>query len=343
MTPSEFKKLVEKDKTVLIISSRPLDFDCLGSGLIMKKYLESLGKKAQMVFPYEMAQSEKEYYSFLPFFEEVEDKDSREILNRKNFDLLILVDGSNLPQYFDARSDEGNPPDLTVYDKRINIDHHLPRPKELGTIVIRDSEASSTAEIILRDIVPEEFIDEDMATLGYAALVGDTGNFKWNFHPSTLALAAKLLTRGAKALEIVDRFFFSKSKDDLKLTVYAIENIEFDDSLGVSFLFLPYGKIREDNLNSEKVDLLKTVVQMDLAKTVKEYSLTVMLSEKEPGKISLNGWGNNLRNKVNIPELFAKVGGNGGGHFHAAGATMEGEFDKIKQKLMSLLAEQLKK
>ena len=74
----KYQHLFSKDQSFLILCSKPLDSDSLGSGLILKKYLESLGKKCKLVFPREITEEEKAMNSYLPYFDEIETKDTRE-------------------------------------------------------------------------------------------------------------------------------------------------------------------------------------------------------------------------------------------------------------------------
>lgn len=67
--------------------------------------------------------------------------------------------------------------------------------------------SSSTVEIIIREILPASFLDSKLATLAYAGISGDTGNFRWNFTAKTLKLASLLLEKGAKYLEVIEKSF----------------------------------------------------------------------------------------------------------------------------------------
>lgn len=342
MTPSEFLKLIEKDQTFLIISSRPLDFDCIGSGAILKKYLESLGKKVTLMFPRKIEKWEEDYYRFLPYFNEIKGQDTRQILSKKNADVLILLDGTNLVQFYNSEKDSSNPPDLTVYDKRIHIDHHLENPELLGTVMIKLPTASSTAEIILTKIIPEESIDINIATLGYAALAGDTGNFRWNFRPVVFFLAAKLLEKGARPLEIVERLFYSRDKIYMEMLAYAIQNIEYVENLETVLLFMPYQKLQDSHISGYKLSQLKDAFRGSVAKSIKHYYRGIMMYEEFPEKIYISARGSNLHNKLNMPKMFAEMGGNSGGHFNACAVELTGDFEKIKAELLKLLAKFLK-
>lgn len=338
-----FEKLVDQSKIALIIISRPLDFDCIGSGLVLKKYLESKGKKVTIMWPGHFSSEDKEYYSFLPYFKEIIDSDTREILSKKNFDLLILVDGTNLVQFYDSVYNSANPPDLSVYDRVVNIDHHLGITNEnLATLTIRDSQVSSTAEVILNKIIPQDFIDPQIATLIYGAIGGDTGNFQWSLSPKTLKTAGMLLSKGAEVLKIVDRLFHHKTKTYFQMLAFAIANCEYREDLGTMFLFLPDQKLKSAKLGVQEVAELKAAFQDDFAKRVRGFARGIIVYEKIPGKIGISARGNNLYNQINLPRMLTELGGNGGGHFNACGVDVDGNFEEIKEKLIKLMEKYVK-
>lgn len=336
-----FQDYIKNDKTILIIASKPLDFDCLGTGLILKKYLESQDKTVTLMQASNPGAEEKDFYSILPFFDEVKFSDTREALARKNFDIFILIDGTNLVQYYDENSPLPSP-NLDAYDKIIHIDHHLGLPEKLGTLTLQ-KQMSSSAEVVLTEIIPEDFIDEDIANLGYAAIVGDTGCFKWSFQPETLELAAKLLKKGADFKKIVDRYLFSRSKLHMEMLAYGIKNCEYEDALHTQFLFMPFQKLREDKIEKHKLAVLKEAFQEEVARTVKDFPRGFMVYETIPGKITISARGNNLTNKINMPEMLKEIGGNGGGHLNACRAEIKGDFEEIKQKLLDLISKYLQK
>lgn len=337
----DIKKYLGEDKKILVISSRPLDLDCLGSGLIMKKYLESLGKNVTLIFPSKINEEEKRFHEFLPYFDEIEFHDTREILKNKNFDLLVLLDGSNIVQFYDTSETEDNPPDLNIYAQRLHIDHHIPRKEALGTYVIQKP-LSSTAEVILEEVVPKDFIDENIATLGYGAIAGDSGNFRWNFQPQTMKLASLLIERGARVEEVVERLFFSKSKSYLKMTSFAIENAQFYDNVKTVFLSLPYERAVKEGMDSEQLPAMQTVFSMEVAKVVEGYHRGFMLYEEKKGEVLISAWGSNLRNTVNLPEFFTNLGANGGGHFNACGFKILGDFEEVKNLIITTLERRLR-
>lgn len=340
MQDKKFFEIIDPSKTVLIIGSSRLDYDCIGSGLVLKKYLESLGKKVTFIFPTDISNENKKMYSFLPFFDEIVTGDSREALSKRNADVLILIDGSNFVQFYES-DDPKKVPDLNIYPVRINIDHHLINAEKLGTYTMHYPKAAATVEIILEKIVPEEFIDKNIATLAYAAIAGDTGNFRWEFSPEIFRLSALLLERGASALEIVDKLEFCKSKTYLKMLAFAVENMEFSDELATIFLFLSYKKLQHAKIDEEKMSLVQTAYVEEIAKAVTGYPRGILIYEKRPGEIHINCRGNNFSNEINMPEVLAELGSNGGGHLNACGATVQGNFEEVKQKLLQALKKRL--
>ncbi len=335
-----FDSLISKSNAILIIASRPLDFDSLGSGLILKKYLESLGKKVKLVYPETLTGYSREVYGFLPFFKEIIFGDSREILKHPD-GLLILLDGTSLVQFYDAFQDPSNPPDFKIWPERLRIDHHLQKPEKLETRLIRDPQASSTTEIILHRIIPPGFINQQIATIGYAALAGDTGNFCWNFTASTLKLASVLVAKDADKLTIINRLFYFKSANYFKLVKLVIDNVEFDPKLKTVFLTIPYRKLKTWNLSEEDYREMRLTFLEELGRKVRGFDRYVALLEKDPGHIHVSARGNNLNNKINLPKMFMEVGGNGGGHFNALGFEVEGNLGEVKARVKKLIGEYL--
>lgn len=185
-------ELIGKTQTVLIIGSRPLDFDCLGTGLVLKKYLESKGRKVTFMFPGKISRGDKDYYGILPYFEEIITADTRMVLSKRNFDLLVLLDGSNWMQFYD----------------------------------------------------------------------------------------------------------------------------------------------------STRLDVLKYAFLEEMARKIPEYPRGIIMWEQEPGNINIHARGSNRCNNISLPELFAKLSGNSGGHFNAAGMGIEGNFKEVREKLVRQIKEE---
>ncbi len=332
----QFKEYLKDSKNILILCSQPLDFDSLGSGLILYKYLRKIGKKVSVIFPRKMSREEKEFNAFLPGFSDILDQDIREIFKGEiKYDGIIFLDGGSPTQFFD--SDQiGKEPDFSRIKTSVHIDHHLSQVK-LGNLIIHDPTLSSTVEVLLTSVIPLDKIDAQMATLAYAGIVGDTGNFKWGFTAKTLVLAGKLLDIGASVQEIFEKTFFSKSPDYFKTLSYVAQKLEFYPKLGTVIFSLPNSLIKKDNLKERDIDLMGDIFTVEIARSIKGYPRGIRLTEESPSRIKLSFRGSNLYNKINMPEVLTKAGGSGGGHFNACGFSFQGELGLVKRKIIQEL------
>lgn len=338
----QFHDYLKDYKNILIICSQPLDFDSLGSGLLLKKYLEkSHSKKTTLVFPRKMSKEEKDFNSFLPGFSEILDQDTRDLfINEIKYDGLIFLDGGSPTQFFDSDL-AGKEPDFKKIKTSVHIDHHLSQVK-LGNLMIHDQTLSSTVEVLLTHVIPIDEVDADMATMAYAGLVGDTGNFKWGFSSKTLNLAGQLLDKGAQVQEIFEKTFFSKSPNYFKTLSYVAQKLEFYPRLGIVMFSLPNSKILKDNLKERDIDLMGDIFTVEIARSIKGFPRGIRMTEESPSRIKVSFRGSNLYNKINMLEVLTRAGGSGGGHFNACGFVFQGELNLVKRKIIQELKKAIK-
>lgn len=339
---TNFDKYIKGSQKVLLITSQPVDPDCISSGIIMKKYLEHLGLDVTFRFPKKLRQEDLDTNSYMPFFNEFTQGDTRDLLASGNFDTLVILDGTNLVQFYDYKDTTLPAPVLDKSKKVIQIDHHLGDPEDLATYQVKNNKASSTIEIILSEIVPHDFLDKDLATLAYIGLMGDTGNFRWNFNPTTLSLAAMLLSKGVDPTEAIEHMFSMKTKDYMDMLRYALDNVVYDDDLHTVFLILPLSKLEKDGIDEVHYRLAKDAFIYSIAKDVSGYHRGIFISEElGTGVIKVSARGSNMNNKISLPELFKTLGGNGGGHFHASGMETTGDLNEFVLKLKQALKTKL--
>src|SRR3989338_1192317 len=336
----KFDEYIKGSKKILLITSQPVDPDCISSGLVMKKYLEHLGLNVTFRFPKELTQEEVDRNSYMPLFNEFIHSDTRTLLTEGDFDTLILLDGINWVQFYDYKNKELPEPVLDKGKKIIQIDHHLGNPEDLATNQIKNNKASSTIEIILSEVVPNDFLNKDLATLAYIGLMGDTGNFRCNFNPTTLRQAAMLLDKGVNPTEAIEHMFFMKKKEYMDMVKYVLENMEYDDELKTVFLFLPQAKLQADGIGENRYRLIKEAFINEISFSIKGYTIGIFMAEETTnGKIKISARGSNLNNKLSLPGFFKALGGNGGGHFHASGMEIDCDFEEFKSKMKHVLLE----
>ncbi len=335
-------KLIEQSSNILIISSVPYDADCIASGILIKKYLESLNKRVLLVCPIQPERINKSYFNFLsglPYSDEMLLKDTRSI-DFSQFDTAFLVDGRSYDQFYDIQSASERPFNINIIPTRIHIDHHAPATDPIGTYIIHNQKVSSCTELILETVVPTTFLNKDLAYIAYNALVGDTGNFRWNTYSSTLKLAGDLLEHEFDIQPIVNNMFNEKSNKYFKLLQWCLNTVQYDDKSSTLFLEISKENCRQEQFSQEDILEIREVFTNEIARRVNHYPRGIILIEQE-SVIEIRAIGNNLENKINLSLLLKKVGGSGAGHPQYANAIIQGTISDIKISLIKSIIQDI--
>lgn len=147
---------------------------------------------------------------------------------RPRYDLIISClapDLESLGELFEKN------PRLFFETPIINIDID-PANEHYGELNLIDITASSGSEIVtlLLDAMNPSLVDGEIATLLLAGLISSTDNFrKGNVTPTTLTVAASLMSRGADHEKIVRYLYKSRPLILLKLLGKTLSNIKLDD------------------------------------------------------------------------------------------------------------------
>ncbi len=325
---SKFTQCLKNAKKILVISSQPLDPDCIASGVVMRKYLEELGYDPTLRFPKELTPLEKETFSFLPFFEEFIGEDTREYINNNEYDTIILLDGSSFLQFYDVDNKEMGTPNFNDIKTTILIDHHPTEFEGNAKLEIRDDNLSSTTEVMYSKILPKTFVKNEIATLLYIGIMGDTNNFSYAFNATTLKHAAELIERGAQPQEAINNLYNQKTKEYLSEYTEVINKLEFNDSTKTIFFILDAKDASDD-----KVKMAKKLFRNEIAPKVKGYDRGINIQEIDDNTVRIITRGNAYTNKISLPDLLKTIGGNGGGHFNAASTQINGNVYEIQKIL----------
>lgn len=311
----QIKALLDEARTVLITSHMDPDGDSLGSMLAMYTYLVSLGKKAVIVNEGNIPQK----YERLPGIEKV--NNSKDSFKRDDFDLAVVLECST-PERAGFVKDliEGNP-------CLINIDHHYDNTG-YGRIAYIDDSAAAVAEILAVFFNDVEFdIDPDTATVLYAAILTDTGRFRYSSTTKrTMEIAGQLIERGAEPRAICDNIYYSLSEDVIKLTGLLMANMELHEN----------GRICLMSLTGEMLDGKNGNIDTEGMAEYTMFSRDAMIGgflreiEKDRTKISLRS-----RNNVDVSGLAHKFGG--GGHVNASGFVIDQPISLARVQLLEEL------
>jgi len=234
-----------------------------------------------------------------------------------NFDLIISLDCGSIDQMGKIYTDNQ---DLFSSLPLLNIDHHASNTM-FGKINFVDSNASSTSEIISKLIFEDldtekKNINEDIATLLLAGIIGDTESFKnENTTQSSFDIAGDLVQLGAKKNEIIKQVYRTRKISMLRLWGIALSKLKSDEETKIIWTSLNRNDFT--SANAEENDAGNVIDE--LLKTIKDTEVILFLRENENGDVKAS-----LRteNKTIEADKIAGIFG-GGGHKQAAGFTIE--------------------
>lgn len=198
----------------LVACHRRPDADSLGSALGLIEALRALGKEATLFMPESVPES-------LLFLLENE-QGIADVPRGTRYDATFIMDIAAR-----ALVPRGFPPP-EVSGPVVVVDHHHAHD-DLGDIVVRDTHAAATGEVVVQMI--EELglksIPEGAATPIYAAIVSDTGGFRYSTtSPSTLRLGARLLEAGVDPWLVAYQLFERWEPARLRLLSSIIATLE---------------------------------------------------------------------------------------------------------------------
>ncbi|WP_297435796.1 bifunctional oligoribonuclease/PAP phosphatase NrnA [uncultured Clostridium sp.] len=196
----------------------------------------------------------------------------------------------------------------------IKIDHHKPFTEKFENITWVDTGYASCSEMIL-DIYlnnKEELEISDDGIRGlYTGIVGDTGRFMYMENPTGLYKKLGELTFNFNAKEIYSRMY-KRSREELKFLAYIYENYKVTEN-GVAYLKVSNSDLKRYGF-TEAIDAARRVNALADTEGIINW---LFFAQKENGQIMSEFRSSGPR----VNDIAFKFGG--GGHFLAAGATLE--------------------
>jgi phosphoesterase RecJ-like protein len=297
---------------ILIITHIYPDGDCIGSSLALAIGLRSIGKYVDIVDEHVIPPA----YAFLPH--------SNEILQPSGvdgeYDLVIAVDASDVERLGAASSLLGRG------NAVVSIDHHA-TSEEFAEVNWIEPEAAATGELIY--ILLNELgisISKDIAVCLYTALSTDTGSFRFsNTTKRTFEIASHLVGLGANPGDISENVFDTKPYAALKLLGTMLEGLSLSDCGQVAWMALTKEMMSYFDVTAQDIEGF-----VNYARMVEGVLIALLFREEDDAiKISLRG-----RGDVDVSVLALELGG--GGHAKAAGCSVKGSLDEVKQRVVEL-------
>lgn len=307
---------IRQANRILVVTHVHPDGDALGSQLGLGAILTGIGKQVVLYSEDQVSH----LYDFLPG----SDRLVTELPAVEEFDCGIALDCGD-----EFRLGKGREHLLGLHPFVV-IDHHAGH-REFGDLRWVDLHRASTGELVydLAQALGAE-IPAPAAYCLYAAIVSDTGSFKYSSTTAeTFQVARELVLKGVKPSEVAAKLFDNFSVHRLHLMKMVLDSLKLYAGNRIAIIdassevFLQTGATLADAENF-----------INLPRAINTVRVAVFLKEREKGLISVS-----LRSKgtdCDVGEVAAKFGG--GGHRNAAGFRLtETSIAAVREQLLAEL------
>ena len=311
-------------RSVAITTHINSDGDGCGSETALSRLLAQMGIESKIVNPTPWP----EMYRFL-LGNDVTDATDRGAKGVTDADMLVIMDISDVKR-LGALADTVR----RLKTPKLVIDHHLPSDEPPSTLMVTDTKACATGELVYDFAACLDLeITPDIARSLYVAILTDTGGFRFsNTSARCLSVAGQLIASGVEPEEMYARLYASMPLGRLHLLRDALATLEVDAEYGISWISVAAGAAEEYGLKSEDLEGIaehpRSIGGTRLAIFFRDLGYNkVKVSFRSTGAIDVN----------EFAKQFA-----GGGHARAAGALIEGSIDSVRHDVIAAAREFLR-
>ena len=298
---------IHESRSIAITSHLRPDGDSICTGLALYFMGRSLGKKVGLI------NKDKTPFPFNSF-PDVEHITIGQI-PANGYDLVILLECANV-----SRSGQVHLADVF----KINIDHHHSNDY-YGDINWVDPDAPAVAcmAYTIGEKLGIEFTPK-IANHLYCAIVSDTGSFHFsNTNAQSFEVSYKLVKNGANPTKVSEMIYNNNSPEKIRLLSQVLSTLTMNDKRNIAVITMFQKDL--DDLNLKEID---TEDITTLARSIKGVEIVLFFKEMENDtyRVSLRSKG--PANSALVAEHFG-----GGGHLHAAGFTVSGDYEQLKEEI----------
>jgi phosphoesterase RecJ-like protein len=254
--------------------------------------------------------------------DDVEDRTADGADALRGIDLLVVLDISDVAR-LGALADVVRKLDVP----RLVIDHHIASDDPAGDIVLADTTACATGELVY-DLARELGFEvtPPVARSLYSAILTDTGGFRFsNTTPRCHAVAADLMAAGVDPEEIYQRVYASAPEGRVRLLGEVLQTLGTDAAKGLAWLSLPAGRMEKFDVRQEDLDGI-----VEHARSIAGTRMALFFRDLGHGKVKVS-----FRSTGSVDvNAFARQFG-GGGHARASGALIAGSLDSVRDRVLA--------
>lgn len=316
MTPAERIAEALLGRRTLLLNHVSPDGDCLGSTLALARALRARGQEVVVG----SSDGVPEMYRFLPGAEQI----VTDLPPDGSFGAAVFMECST-PDRAGALAARAVGAPLWV-----NIDHHVINGG-YGDLILYDPAAAAVGELVMPIVQALGPIDAAAATCLLAALLTDTGSFRYaSVTPRTLRIAADLVQFGASPADVYTQVYENRPAAALRLLGMALSRLEVSQDGRVAWTAVTQEMLRESGAPMEEsegiVGTLRAIAGVRVA----------VLFKEEPDGIRVS-----LRARAGVrAHVIAEVFG-GGGHAAAAGFTASGALPDVLRRTLEAVQREL--
>ncbi|HTR76583.1 MAG TPA: bifunctional oligoribonuclease/PAP phosphatase NrnA [Gemmatimonadaceae bacterium] len=308
-------------QTVALSTHMNADGDGCGSETALARLLAQRGIAARLVNP----------TPWPPLFEfllgtDVVNATARGAAALKGIDALVVLDISDVKR-LGVLADTVRA--LTV--PKLVIDHHIASDDPAGSVVVTDTVACATAELVY-DVasVLDLTITPPIARSLYTGILTDTGGFRFsNTSPRCHAIAADLLHAGVDPEDMYVRVYASSPVGRLRLLAEVLATLEVDAAAGLSWLSMNASAMKRFDVRQEDLDGI-----VEHARSIAGTRMAVFFRDLGHGKVKIS-----FRSTGDVDvNAFARRF-DGGGHAKASGAVVAGSLDEVRDRVITAARE----
>lgn len=313
----EIHDLIKNNDKFVITSHVNPDGDSIGSEIALYKYLKKQGKNARIISYSETPDN----YLFLDNNNKIEKFDeNKHNTTIQEADVIFILDTN---EYSRLRTMEQYIRKSPA--KKVCIDHHLGKSNGFDYSII-DTDSPATGEILFKlfTLDNKQKLDIDIAIPLYAAIMTDTGSFRFPRTDSdTHRITAELIDCGADPVEIYSKVYGRAQLGRLKLLSRFLNNMVllYDGKIVYSNIYLK-------DLEETGTNVFDTEGFSHYIMSMASVQIGIIFTQSPRGvKISFRSKG-----EIYANELAKEFGG--GGHMNAAGAWVDkGDLEKLVKEV----------
>ena len=203
---------------------------------------------------------------------------------------------------------------------------------------IIDIQAPATGLVVwryLKNVILNNTWDIKISNALYAALMTDTGSFRYNNTTSECHnMASELIDFGVRPYDIYVSIYERRSLSQLRLFSYVIDNLKFNLNNKICYSIINQATLKKINSNISDVDGFT-----EFLRSIENVEVSFLITEQFDGSYRIS-----FRSKgtYSINDVAGALGG--GGHAFAAGSKVSNSnVLEIEQKIVNLLKEKMDK